>query len=219
MELCEGGEVFERIIETGFISERTSSNIVGQVASALAYAHFRGICHRDIKPENVVFCAREPGDNRVKLIDWGLATSFIDAKMTHAVGSMTYAAPEVISSRDVKAYTQACDLWSMGCLTYVMLCGKPPFWGSHSQHYNAARNERYPFRDSPWDKMNPDAKDLVRVLLKAKPTERLPIADVVKHPWLVSPPAEGSAEAGAAVLGNLKNFCAQGAFSRIALQP
>jgi len=217
MELCEGGEVFDRIIETGFITERTSSIIVAQVASALAYAHDRGIAHRDIKPENVVFCTKERDDLRVKLIDWGLATKFSDeGGMTKAVGSMTYAAPEVISSQDRRSYTEACDLWSMGVLTYVMLCGKPPFWGTREQHFKAAKNERYPFRDDPWDRMNPQAKDFVKQLLKAKPENRLKIKECVTHPWLATPPAETS-ECASGVLANLKNYSAQSTFSRMCI--
>jgi calcium-dependent protein kinase len=217
MELCEGGEVFDRIIELGYISERTTSEIVGQVASALHYAHFRKICHRDIKPENVVFCSTDKNDNRVKLIDWGLATNFGDSAMVKAVGSMTYAAPEVISSQDRRAYTEACDIWSTGVLTYVMLCGKPPFWGNRDQHYNAAKNERYPFKDPPWDRMNPDAKDFIKRSLKNKVENRIKTEDVVKHAWLVTPPPEGSEKNTESVVSNLKNFCAQSAFSRLCI--
>merc|ERR1719456_1735547 len=125
--------------------------------------------------------------------------------MKAAVGSMTYAAPEVIDSRDRKAYSEACDLWSMGVLTYVMLSGKPPFWGSRGQHLKAAQAERYPFRDDPWDKMNPDAKGFIKGLLKAKPDQRLPIGEVVKHPWLTQKIDESSGDS-TAVMSNLKNF-------------
>merc|ERR1712226_1481943 len=116
MELCEGGEVFDRIINQGFISEPMTGDIVGQVASALNYAHFRGIAHRDVKPENIVFCSKDVRDTRVKLIDWGLAMVFTGTPMKDAVGSFTYAAPEVITSRNVKEYSPACDLWSLGVL-------------------------------------------------------------------------------------------------------
>jgi calcium-dependent protein kinase len=184
----------------------------------LAYAHYRGIAHRDIKPENVVFCTKEPDDNRVKVIDWGLATNFTETSMTKAVGSMTYAAPEVIASNDTKVYTQACDVWSVGVLAYVMLCGKPPFWGSRDQHYKNAKNERYPFKDAPWDRMNENVKDFVRKLLKAKPSDRLPIEKVVQHPWLVSPPSEAADSViSADVVKNLKAFSAQTTFSRICI--
>merc|ERR1712203_493262 len=133
MELCEGGELFDRIIETGSLSEKTTARIIDQCASAVAYAHARKIAHRDIKPENIVFCSKDKSVLDIKLIDWGLAMSFQGGSMSDAVGSFTYAAPEVIEANERKTYRETCDLWSMGVLTYVMLCGRPPFWGSRKQ--------------------------------------------------------------------------------------
>lgn len=217
MELCEGGEVFDRILENGFITEKTTATIIQQVASALAHAHSRGIAHRDIKPENVVFCSKDKSDLSVKLIDWGLAVS-VSGGMTKAVGSMTYAAPEVVCSQDKKHYTEACDLWSVGVMTYVMLSGKPPFWGSREQQVRASKMERYPFKGEPWDKMNPQAKDFVKKLLKADPKKRLPIGEVIAHPWLTTAIADDSdSKASVDVLKNLGNFCAQSTFSRMCI--
>jgi len=221
MELCEGGELFDRIINDGHITEGLSADIVGQVSSALAYAHGRGIAHRDIKPENVVFCSSDPADTRVKLIDWGLAFTFLGAPMTSAVGSFTYAAPEVILSENRKEYTEACDIWSLGVLAYVMLCGKPPFWGDRSQHVWNARAERYPMKGSPWDKMNPDAKDFIRVLLKADPEKRLPMSRVIVHPWLSKAKAKEDSEASESdsheVMMNLRQFSSANTFERMCI--
>jgi len=216
MELCEGGEVFDRIIETGSITEKTVAVIIHQVCSALCHAHGLGIAHRDIKPENVVFCTKDRNDLSIKLIDWGLACATAEG-MTKAVGSMTYAAPEVISSQDRKSYTEKCDIWSTGVMTYVMLCGKPPFWGTREQHYKAAKNERYPMNDPPWDKMNPDAKDFVKKLLRAKPASRLDIKDCVAHKWLQDGQKSTGAndEVNLSVFKNLDNFCAQSTFKRM----
>merc|ERR1719446_1883523 len=130
---------------------------------------------------------------------------------------MTYAAPEVIASKDQFIYTEACDIWSLGVLTYVMLCGKPPFWGQRKQLYNTAMNERYPFKGDPWDKMNPDAKDFIKKLLRAKPENRPNISAVVQHPWLLSPPAESCSKTNQTVLSNLKNFAAKSTFSRLCI--
>lgn len=221
MELCEGGELFDRIISNGRISEGLSANIINQVSSALSYAHNRGIAHRDIKPENVVFCSADQNDTRVKLIDWGLAFTFLGAPMTSAVGSFTYAAPEVITSENRKQYTAACDLWSLGVLAYVMLSGKPPFWGKESQHLWNARAERYPMKGAPWDRMNVDAKDFIRVLLKADPSKRLPIDRVVLHPWLTKEAAAREAEHDDAdseeVLKNLRQFSSATTFERMCI--
>lgn len=218
MELCEGGELFDRIIANGRIDVGLSANIVGQVSSALAYAHGRGIAHRDIKPENVVFCTADKDDTRVKLIDWGLAHTFLGAPMTSAVGSFTYAAPEVITSNNQKAYTAACDLWSLGVLTYVMLCGKPPFWGSQSQHLYNAKHERYPMKGSPWDKMNGDAKDFIKDMLRADPAKRRPITSVIVHPWLTKAVEAESCDADTEeVMNNLRQFSGTSTFERMCI--
>jgi calcium-dependent protein kinase len=218
MELCEGGELFDRIIDHGYMSERQSSIIIAQTSSALAYAHGRGIAHRDIKPENIVFCSKDRQDFRIKLIDWGLAFYYEkDGKMNQAVGSMTYAAPEVIASQDKYTYSQACDIWSLGVLTYVMLCGKPPFWGNRKQLHANASKEKYPFKGDPWDNMNPQAKDFIAKLLKADPKKRPLCSALVQHPWVVTPPPEVPGEQQTSVLSNLKAFAAKSTFSRICI--
>mmetsp|Transcript_56652 Transcript_56652/g.132950 ORF Transcript_56652/g.132950 Transcript_56652/m.132950 type:complete len:615 (+) Transcript_56652:121-1965(+) len=222
MELCEGGEVFDRIIAQGYINEAVTAEIIAQVCAALNYAHGRHIAHRDIKPENLVFCTKDPADTRVKLIDWGLAQSFLGAAMVSAVGSFTYAAPEVITSGNVSMYTEACDLWSLGVLAYVMLCGRPPFFGSsQGQQVRNALAEKYPMKDKPWANMNPHAKDFVVRLLKADPKQRMPIGECVKHPWLTRANApkvtpEQQSET-AEVFKNLKQFSNSSTFSKMCI--
>lgn len=218
MELCEGGELFDWIITAGHIDEGFAADIVGQISSALAYAHGRHIAHRDIKPENVVFCTKE--STQVKLIDWGLAMRFLGVNMASAVGSFTYAAPEVISSKNVTAYTEACDLWSLGVLTYVMLSGKPPFWGNHQQHLKNAKAEKYPMKGKPWDNMNPKAKDFVKRLLKANPKDRMPIGEVCQHPWLTSVRSRSKTvdnDNSKDILANLKHFSGASTFERLCI--
>ncbi|CAK9025340.1 unnamed protein product [Durusdinium trenchii] len=119
MEYCEGREVFDRIMEQGLIQESITAQIVRQSASALLYAHNRGIAHRDMKPENICFCSRDVTNNHVKLIDWGLGFYFGQGRMNSAVGSLTYAAPEVLEAKEKQGYTAACDLWSLGVVTYA----------------------------------------------------------------------------------------------------
>lgn len=206
MEFCEGGELFERIVNLGFIDEELSAGILGQVAAALYYAHGKKIAHRDIKPENIVFCSTSANDQSVKVIDWGLGICFGDQVMRTAVGSFTYAAPEVVQCRGNNAYTKECDLWSLGVVMYIMLCGKPPFWGHQAVHLRRAMAEEYPMSRPPWDKISNAAKDLVRKLLKANPEERLPIEEVIAHPWLSATERVANTTEIESVLENLKQF-------------
>mmetsp|Transcript_44345 Transcript_44345/g.77899 ORF Transcript_44345/g.77899 Transcript_44345/m.77899 type:complete len:596 (+) Transcript_44345:44-1831(+) len=215
MEFCSGGELFDKIIAKGYVSEALTAEVIRQVSSALRYAHSRGICHRDIKPENVVFCSKDENDTRVKLIDWGLSVSFTGTVMRTAVGSFTYAAPEVITSRNITAYTEKCDLWSLGVLTYVTLCGKPPFWGSERQHVAAAMSERYPITGGVWPLVSAEAKQFIKSLLKAAPAERLPIDEVNQHRWLTADVYVVSEQAQAQVLENMKQFSNAGLFSAL----
>lgn len=214
MELCEGGAVLEKMVRCGLESERTVALIIAQVVAALSYAHGRQIVHGNIKSENVLFCSQQDDDLRIKVIDWAGDS---------AVATKTYAAPEVLASQDQKPAErqkikspEACDIWSMGVLTYVMLSGTAPFLGTRQQHHKDAMAERYPFKGEPWDRMNPDAKDFVQSLLKAAPAKRMTLKGCLSHGWLatrVAVPAESSS----AVMSNLKSFCAKSTFSRMCI--
>lgn len=215
MEYCEGGEVFDRIVQNQYINEEIAASIILQVASALRYAHGRKIAHRDIKPENIVFCTKSANDNTIKVIDWGLGMGFAENPLRGAVGSFTYAAPEVVNCTGEKSYTDMCDLWSLGVVSYVMLCGKPPFWGSQREHLRKARAEQYPLSKHPWDIISDPAKDFVRKLLKANPKDRLPIDKVTEHPWLNKVASESNCREMTQVLTNLKYFSNSSRFQAI----
>jgi len=217
MELCEGGEVFDRIISQGVIHESMTADIVGQISSALCYAHARGIAHRDIKPENAVFLTKSLDDTRIKVIDWGLAMSFVGTKMSSAVGSFTYAAPEVIEAAKYGPYNEACDLWSLGVVTYVMLCGKPPFWGNKRQHLRCAKAESYPMEGALWNSDSlSKAKDFIRSLIRKNPGDRLSAAKMLEHPWLVDRQSASTGDSRE-VLANLTHFSNASTFSRMCI--
>ncbi|CAE7556573.1 CPK2 [Symbiodinium sp. CCMP2456] len=208
MEYCEGREVFDRIMEQGLIQESTTAEIVRQAASALLYAHNRGIAHRDMKPENICFCSKDVTNNHVKLIDWGLGFYFGQGRMNSAVGSLTYAAPEVLEAKEKQGYTAACDLWSLGVVTYVMLCGKPPFWGNYNEQLRRMKRETFPMSDATWQQISRPAKDLIRGLLRADPKQRMKLEDVLRNPWLRLQESQSAMDNKIAsqVLTNLRQF-------------
>lgn len=206
MELCEGREVFDRIMDNGQIAEHSTADIVKQAASALKYAHAKGIAHRDVKPENLCFCQDDPNNNQIKVIDWGLGFYFGQMRMTSAVGSLTYAAPEVLDAQTKIPYTAACDLWSLGVVAYVMICGKAPFWGSFNEQLRKMRKEEFPMTDTTWQATSQNAKDFIRGLLKGKSQNRLSIDAVMAHPWLRDTQAMIDPAVTSEVLGNMRRF-------------
>jgi len=206
MEYCEGGEVFDRIMDVGMIEEVMCADIVKQCASALKYAHNRGIAHRDMKPENICFCSTNIENNHVKIIDWGLGFYFGEARMKSAVGSLTYAAPEVLEAKGVEGYSCSCDLWSLGVVTYVALCGKPPFWGNHTEQLRRMKKEQYPMTDQTWQGISKEAKALIKGLLRCNPKDRLSTTAVLAHPWLKMGGQMTDPAIGRQVLANMRQF-------------
>jgi len=187
LEYLEGGELFDKIIEEK-MSEEAVADIVKQVACALKYAHSCGMAHRDLKPENICFCNRT--SSQVKVIDWGLSSDFHKGSMKSSVGSPTYTGPEVHSAQGEEIYTSACDLWSLGVLTYVMLSGKPPFWGNPQTQMRKMQQEEYPIKSGDWLRVSESAKDFIRRLLKADPRERMTIDQVLSHTFLTHAPSD-----------------------------
>ena len=123
MELCTGKEIFDKIVSDGKISEKIVAKIITEVLHAISYCHSKGITHRDIKPENILFASPE-SDAQIKLIDFGLSRKYnTNEKMHTILGTPYYIAPEVLKGE----YDQKCDNWSIGAITYIMLCGQPPF--------------------------------------------------------------------------------------------
>jgi len=130
MELCSGGEVFDRILEHVSLKEREASEIIYQCLQAVKHLHLNGICHRDLKPENIIFA--EKGSNKIKVIDYGLSKKLEekgDCLLHSVVGTPYYVAPEVLSAE----YDSRCDVWSLGVILYILLCGYPPFNGKNSR--------------------------------------------------------------------------------------
>lgn len=185
LEYCEGGDLFDRIMVSGKLTEEMTSKVMKQVASALMYAHEKGVAHRDLKPENICFCTTDPESTNIKVIDWGLGKFFQLNSMKSNVGSSTYAAPEVLDAKvGAEGYTSACDLWSLGVVAYISLSGKPPFWGSFHEQIRKMRAEKYPMSSELWMKTSEDGKDFIRRLLKKEPQERMQLVQVMEHPWI-----------------------------------
>lgn len=174
-ELCTGGELFDRIIAKsqtpeGHYSEKDAANLVASILSAIAYCHERQIVHRDLKPENFLFVSQDE-NAPIKIIDFGLSRHEATGQgiMRTKVGTPYYVAPEVLR----KEYTKMCDIWSIGVITYILLCGYPPFYGdSDNQIFDSVKAGRFDFPSPEWDTISDSAKDFVCSLLKLDPSKR-----------------------------------------------
>ncbi|XP_010251747.1 PREDICTED: CDPK-related kinase 3-like [Nelumbo nucifera] len=182
MELCEGGELLDRILSRGGrYTEEDAKVIIVQILSVVAFCHLQGVVHRDLKPENFLFTSRDD-DASMKLIDFGLS-DFIrpDERLNDIVGSAYYVAPEVLH----RSYSMEADIWSIGVITYILLCGSRPFWArTESGIFRSVLRADPNFEESPWPTVSPEAKDFVKRLLNKDYRKRMTAAQALTHPWL-----------------------------------
>ncbi|XP_034711576.1 CDPK-related kinase 3-like isoform X1 [Vitis riparia] len=182
MELCEGGELLDRILSRGGrYREEDAKAIVVQILNVVAFCHLQGVVHRDLKPENFLFTTRDE-DAPMKVIDFGLS-DFIrtDQRLNDIVGSAYYVAPEVLH----RSYNLEADVWSIGVITYILLCGSRPFWArTESGIFRSVLRADPNFDDLPWPAVSPEAKDFVKRLLNKDYRKRMTAAQALTHPWL-----------------------------------
>jgi calcium-dependent protein kinase len=182
-ELCTGGELFEPIANQSFrFTERQAARLVRKMLEAVKYCHDRNIVHRDLKPENMLL-SNGGVDSDLKVIDFGLATHIrIGEALTRHVGTPYYIAPEVLD----KKYGKPCDLWSLGVITFTVLCGFPPFWGDTEREiYSRIRRGFYAFEGPDWARRSPHSKDFIQKLLTMNPKRRMTADEALVHPWIL----------------------------------
>lgn len=183
MELCAGGELFDKILEDGCFGEVEAAILMQQILRALYYLHERNIVHRDLKPENFLFASKAAIEkNNLKMIDFGLSTELKSGEhLKSKAGTPYYVAPQVLTGK----YCQAVDLWSCGVIMYVLLCGYPPFYGKTDADVLAkVKAGTYSFRQSDFKDVTEDAKNLIRSLLKMDPQQRLTAKQSLEHTWI-----------------------------------
>jgi calcium/calmodulin-dependent protein kinase I len=183
MELLTGGELFDRIVAKGSYSEKEASGVIKNVASAIQYLHQSGVVHRDLKPENLIYL-NKTDDSPIKITDFGLAKfrANQNVDMHTACGTPGYVAPEVLKG---EKYDKAVDLWSLGVILYILLCGFPPFYHQNTNMlYKQIKKGEYDFPDPYWTDISDSAKELVRGLLTVDPKKRMSAKDVLAHPWI-----------------------------------
>jgi len=217
MELCAGGELFDRIIESGHFSEVQAAILMQQIIRAIYYMHENKIAHRDLKPENFLFMTKDPIEkNFLKIIDFGLSCKFMpDQALTTKAGTPYYVAPQVLAGK----YDQQCDIWSCGVIMYVLLCGYPPFFGETDADVLAkVRLGNFNFNPADWKNVSDDAKSLIRWMLKMNPRDRYTAEQALNHEWIKNKaPRAQSVPLRSNFVDNLRGFQSQNKLKKAAL--
>lgn len=212
-EKMYGGPLLDHIQRKKCFTEHEASKVTRDIASALKFLHDHGIAHRDVKPENIL-CTDKDHVSPVKLCDLDLASKlhFNQEKMAAVtsepdlaspVGSAEFMAPEVVDAfvGDALKYDKKCDMWSLGVIVYIMLCGYPPFYGECTSDdcgwdlgeqcdecqqnlFERIQEGFYEFPEEEWESISDDAKDLILRLLVRDAKKRLTADEVLRHPWV-----------------------------------
>ncbi|CAH3112916.1 unnamed protein product [Pocillopora meandrina] len=182
MDLVQGGELFDRIVEKGSYTEQDASDLIKQILEAVDYLHGQGIVHRDLKPENLLYYSPDD-DSKIMISDFGLSkTEEDDSMMATACGTPGYVAPEVLKQ---KPYGKAVDCWAVGVICYILLCGYPPFYDeSDANLFAQIMKGEYEFDTPYWDDISDSAKNFIERLLQIDPKKRFTCKQALNHPWI-----------------------------------
>ncbi|KAJ1449240.1 kinase-like domain-containing protein [Pelagophyceae sp. CCMP2097] len=190
LELCKGGELFDRVVEKEHYTEKEARTTFAQMVEAIGHCHMKGVVHRDLKPENLLYAdkAGTPDGELVKLADFGLASLLSSSNsLATACGTPGYVSPEILLASKNKGYGSECDLWSLGVILYILLCGYPPFYDENNNNaviFKLIKTGTFTFADPYWTNVSADAKDLVQRLLTVDVAQRITAPQVFVHKWM-----------------------------------
>ncbi|RYR36578.1 hypothetical protein Ahy_A09g041546 isoform B [Arachis hypogaea] len=215
MELCAGGELFDRIIQKGHYSEREAVKLIKTIVGVVEACHSLGVMHRDLKPENFLFDTPNE-DAKMKATDFGLSVFYKPGQSFHdVVGSPYYVAPEVLC----KQYGPEVDVWSAGVILYILLSGVPPFWAeTESGIFKQILHGELDFVSEPWPSISEGAQDLVKRMLDRDAKKRITAHEVLCHPWIADEENAPDKPLDSAVLTRLKHFSAMNKLKKMALR-
>ncbi|RDY14836.1 CDPK-related kinase 5, partial [Mucuna pruriens] len=169
------------VMEGGKYSEDDAKAVMVQILNVVAFCHLQGVVHRDLKPENFLYTKKDES-SELKAIDFGLS-DFVrpDERLNDIVGSAYYVAPEVLH----RSYSTEADVWSIGVIAYILLCGSRPFWArTESGIFRAVLKADPSFDETPWPSLSSEAKDFVKRLLNKDPRKRISASQALSHPWI-----------------------------------
>lgn len=217
MELCEGGELLDRILakKDSRYTEKDAAIVVRQMLKVAAECHLHGLVHRDMKPENFLFKSAKV-DSSLKATDFGLSDYIRPGKkFKDIVGSAYYVAPEVLRRRS----GPESDAWSIGVITYILLCGRRPFWDKTEDGiFKEVIRNKPDFRRKPWPSISNSAKDFVKKLLVKDPRARLTAAQALSHQWVRAGGSASDIPLDISVLYNMRQFVTYSRLKQFALR-
>ncbi|KAF2744087.1 lanosterol 14-alpha-demethylase [Sporormia fimetaria CBS 119925] len=188
LELAPEGELFNWIVMKHKLTEAEARKVFIQLFQGVKYLHERNIVHRDIKPENILLVDKEL---HVKLADFGLAKIIGEESFTTTLcGTPSYVAPEILEPGNHRRYTRAVDVWSLGVVLYICLCGFPPFSDelySEENPYTLSQQikaGRFDYPSPYWDSVGDPALDLIDRMLTVEVEKRITIDECLEHPWV-----------------------------------
>ena len=243
LELCSGGELFDKIVEKKFYNEEEARHIFKQIIKAIYYCHLNGVCHRDLKPENFIMLSKTD-PYLLKVIDFGLSRTFSNANTTQTclpfdskapkeielnkpintrrqtkailktkAGTPFYIAPEVLTGN----YTEKCDVWSCGVILYILFCGYPPFYGENNKEIlEAVKSGKLDFSSTEWNDKSKMSIDLVKKMIVGQDS-RLFADEVLKHPWMQPKTVNIDTQKLKEVFHNMKRFAKMSNLKKVIL--
>ena len=234
LELCSGGELFDRIVSNKFYNENDAKIIFSQIINAIHYCHLNGVVHRDLKPENFIMVSKkEPF--LLKVIDFGLSRTFeqvenkgLKERSTNATntpakpkrqskavlktkaGTPFYIAPEVLTGN----YTEKCDVWSAGVILYILFCGYPPFYGDNNKEIlEAVKKGKLDFSSPEWKDKGKLAIDILKKMITNQ-DQRLFSDEVISHQWMTEKRARPDGSIMKEIVRNIMKFSEFGVFKQ-----
>jgi serine/threonine protein kinase len=181
MELLQGGELFDRIVQKSFYNEKEARDLVCLLLTTLKYLHDRNIVHRDLKPENLLLKSLD-NDSDIKLADFGFATKVDGDNITTQCGTPGYMAPDILTGTP---YGKAVDMWSFGVILYILLGGYPPFHDENQRTlFRKIMKGSFEFHPDYWSSVSDEAKNLISGLLTVDKKKRLTVDQALAHTWL-----------------------------------
>ncbi|CAJ1433985.1 unnamed protein product [Effrenium voratum] len=217
MELCEGGELFDRVGDAFTGGEEVVRKCMRQIFASVAYCHAHSIAHRDLKPENYLLHDKDKplAETTLKLIDFGLAKRLPESgHLKTRVGTPYYVAPEVLAQN----YGEPADVWSCGVMMYILCCGRPPFNADKddSDILKLIKIGKYSMSDACWSSVSDNAKHLIKSCLEMVPRKRITAQDALHHEWFHAE-AVASGALDADVMRNFRSFSMANRFRKAAL--